>query len=41
MYMDSSNFNFVEREVPEKTTEVKEEFTNDDEKVTADTPEKM
>ena len=32
------HFNFVEREFPEETTEVKED---DDEKVTADTPEKM
>ena len=41
MYMDSSKYNFVEREFPEKTTEVKEEFTNDDENVTADTSERM
>ena len=39
--MGSSKYNFVEREFPEKTTEVKEEFTNDDEKVIADTAERM
>ena len=41
MYLDSSSFDFVEREFPEKTTEVKEEFKNDDEQITADTAEKM
>ena len=41
MYLDSSNFNFnfVEREVPEKTTEEKEEFACDDKNVT-DTAER-
>ena len=39
MYLDSSNFNFVEREIPEKTTEEKEEFDFDDENVT-DTAER-
>ena len=34
MYLDSSNFNFVEREVPEKTTEEKEEIACDDKNVT-------
>ena len=38
MYLDSSNFDFVEREFPEKTTEVKEEeFINVGEDVIADT----
>ena len=32
MYLDSSNFNFVEREFPEKTTEeIWEEGKDDDE----------
>ena len=39
MYLDSSNFNFVEREFPEKTTEkILEEGKDDD--VTADTVER-
>ena len=41
MYLDSSNFDFVEREFPEKTTEVKEEeFINVGENVIADTTER-
>ena len=42
MYLDSSNFDFVEREFPEKTTEVKEEeeFINVGENVIADTIER-
>ena len=38
MYLNSSNFNFVEREFPEETTEVKEEeFIDVGEDVIADT----
>ena len=33
MYMDSSKYNFVEREIPEKTTEVREEGKDVDEEV--------
>ena len=41
MYLDSSNFNFVEREFPEKTTEeIWEEGKDDDDDVTADTVER-
>ena len=43
MYLDSSNFNLVEREFPEKTTEkIWEEGKDDgDDDVTSDTVERM
>ena len=41
MYLDSSNFNLVELEFPEKTTEkIWEEGKDDDDDVTADTVER-